>query len=180
MNTLCSLRPTASRAFIVVAAALFVSTILLTTSHATSVVKLADDGLVRLSSIIVEGRVTSVHSEWNADHTQIQTLVTIRVSDSIKGAAPGDLLVLRLLGGQVGDTVMELVGGPTFSVDENVIVFLEKDAPELMPITGLFQGKFTVTADPSTGQQMVVGRKMSRDAFVNRISGIVATQEGGR
>ena len=38
---------------------------------ATSVVRLTDEGLVGLASVILEGKVTRAQSEWNADHTQI-------------------------------------------------------------------------------------------------------------
>jgi len=152
-----------------------------TASRSTSVDRLSDQDLVSLSSMIVEGRVTGVRSEWTSDHTQIHTIVTIRVSTALKGAAPGNgLLVLRLLGGQVGDTVMELIGGPTFVTDEEVIVFVEAGGPELMPITGLFQGKFTVTTDAVSGARVISERQVPRDAFVEQISRMVVEQEGGR
>lgn len=150
-------------------------------SLATSVARLSDAELVRHSSSIVEGRVTGVRSEWNASRTQIHTIVTLRVTGSLKGGAlAGEQVVLRLLGGRVGDTVAELVGGPKFAVDEDVIVFIDRQAVELMPITGLFQGKFTVATDPASGQRTVSGRRGTRDAFVGDIARIVASQEGGR
>jgi hypothetical protein len=151
------------------------------TSTATSVRQMSDAELVRSSSSIIEGRVTGVRSEWNTGRTQIHTIVTIRVANSLKGsAAAGEQVVLRLLGGRVGDTVAELVGGPQFTVDEDVIVFLDSGAVDLMPVTGLFQGKFTVATDPNSGVRMVSGRPATRDAFVGDIARIVTSQEGGR
>ena len=149
--------------------------------HATSVVKLNDEQLVQLSSTVAEGRVTSVRSEWNANHTQIFTSVTIQVSSQIKGTTPrSGFLVVRLLGGRVGDVVMELIDQPTFTVDEDVIVFLDATSPQYTPITGLYQGKLTVAPDPATGSPTVIDRGVSREAFVRDISRIVAEQEGGR
>lgn len=148
---------------------------------ATSVVKLDDDSLVLLSSAIDEGDVTSVRSEWTPGHKQIVTTVEIRVSQAFKGSRPADgRLVLRLLGGRVGDTVMEAIGQPTFAEGEHVIVFLDAEGVDLMPITGLFQGKFTVLPDPATGVPTVVERGVPRDEFVRTVSRIVAKPEGGR
>jgi hypothetical protein len=165
----------------VVATLLLAGTMFPQTSTATSVRQLSDAELVRSSSSIIEGQVTGVRSEWNAGRTQIYTIVTIRISNSLKGgAAAGEQVVLRLLGGRVGDTVAELVGGPKFAVDEDVIVFLDSGAVDLMPVTGLFQGKFTVATDPNSGARMVSGRPATRDAFVDDIARIVTAQEGGR
>jgi hypothetical protein len=87
---------------------------------------------------------------------------------------------VNLLGGRVGDTVLELVGQPSFETGENVIVFLDATHPQYMPITGLSQGKLTVSADPVTGAVNVIDRGVSRDAFVRDISRIVTEQERGR
>lgn len=150
-------------------------------AFSTTVVKLNDEDLVALSSMVIEGNVTSVHSAWNAKHTQINTLVVMKVSRCLKGQEREDAsITLHLLGGQVGDDIMELVGGPTFATGEDVIVFVAADGTTLMPITGLFQGKFTISTDASTGQRMVVGREMTRDAFVDKIARIVTAQEEGR
>jgi hypothetical protein len=147
---------------------------------ATSVVQLNDDQLVRLSSLIAEGRVTSVRSDWNADRNQIFTTVTLRVSETYKGTTPGNgLLVLRLRGGQVGDLALVVSGQPTFAIDEDVIVFVTDSGAEAYPITGMFQGKFTIGVDPTTGAAMVQERTVPRDTFVRSITRIVS-EEGGR
>lgn len=147
---------------------------------ATSVQQLSDDQLVRLSSIIAEGRVTSVQSDWNADHNQIFTTVSLRVSQTYKGSVPGNgLLVLRLRGGQVGDIALVISGQPTFTIDEDVIVFVTESGADAYPITGMYQGKFTVEIDPGTGSPMVQERALARDAFVSNITRIVS-DEGRR
>jgi hypothetical protein len=151
-----------------------------TTLHATSVAKLTDQQLVRFSSAVAEGHVTGVHSDWNSAHTQIYTTVAIRVTNQIKGTRPqSGVLTVKLLGGRVGDVMMELIDQPTFKVDEDVIVCLDAASPQYTPITGLFQGKLTVAADPVTGALNVIDRGVSRDTFVRDISRIV-TEQGGR
>lgn len=146
-----------------------------------TVAVLGDDALVGLSSTIAEGRVVALHSEWNDDHNQIHTIVTIRVSRLMKGAMPSDgHLVLRLLGGQVDDLVMEVVDQPTFALGEEVIVFVRKNPRHFMPVTGLYQGKFTIVDDPGTGVQSVVERAMSREDFVREVSRLIAIDAGVR
>ena len=150
-------------------------------AFATSVVKLTDQQMVRLSSVVAEGRVIEVRSGWSPDRTQIFTTVTIEVTGTLKGARPQNgRLVVNMLGGRVGDTVMELVGQPTFTTGENVIVFLDAARPQYTPITGLNQGKLTVSPDPVTGSLDVVDRGVSREEFVRGILRIVTEQERGR
>ncbi len=149
--------------------------------HATSVAKLTDPDLVRLSSVVAEGRVLEVRSGWTPDRTRIFTTVTIQITNQIKGARPQNgRLVVNMLGGRVGDVVMEIIGQPTFTTGENVIVFLDATRPQYTPITGLFQGKLTVEQDPGTGALNVIDRGVSRDEFVRNISRIVTEQERGR
>jgi len=150
-------------------------------AHATSVAKLTDQDMVRLSSVVAEGRVIEVRSGWSPDRTQIFTTVTIQITNQIKGARPHNgRLVVNMLGGRVGDVVMEIIGQPTFTTGENVIVFLDAARPQYTPITGLFQGKLTVEQDPGTGALNVADRGVSRDEFVRNISRIVSEQERGR
>lgn len=150
-------------------------------ARAQTIQRYSDEDLAQHSSKIVEGTVADVHSDWNSDHNQIYTTVTLRVSRVIKGSIPPDgRVVLHMLGGSVGDITMDVIGQPAFGPGEDVIVFIDSQAPKLMPVTGLDRGKFTVAPDPSTGQPTVVGRGVSRDRFVRDLSRIVATQEGGR
>jgi hypothetical protein len=148
---------------------------------ATSVIKLSDEALAYKSSRIVEGTVAGVSSAWNTDHTQIHTTVTFNVASTMKGTAPAHgRLTLHLLGGRVGRKVMSLVGGPTFKEGEDVILFIDSTAPDLMPITGLFQGKFTVARDSVTGERIIVERGEPVAAFRERITRYISENGGDR
>lgn len=145
--------------------------------QATSVIKLADEGLVTLATVILEGTVTQTQVQWNANRTQIHTVVTISVRTVLKGTLPDENAVtLRLLGGRVGDDVMEVVGGPVITQGEEVILFLRKDIPDLFPIVGLYQGKFSVLTDEDTGIKTVKGRGVPVDDFVANIQQIIEDQ----
>lgn len=145
--------------------------------QATSVVRLNDEQLVGLSMLIVEGRVAEMRSEWNPNHTQIHTVVTLDVSRTFKGSANSQKLIVFMLGGRVGDIVQTLVDAPTFVVDEDVILFFEKDPSNPIAITGFNQGKMTVLTDAG-GRRVVAERGIPHDEFVDSIERLVA--EGGR
>ena len=133
-----------------------------------------------MSSRIVQGRVTGMQSAWNPGHTQIRTTITINVSDVFKGTMPPNgALVIEQLGGQVGDMAMDVSDQPSFTVGENVILFLGASGIAT-PVVGLQQGKLTVVPDPSTGVPMVRDRAITRDAFVQKLSRTVLEQQGGR
>lgn len=175
MNSHGWVRPDSAQRRGWVAALVCLAALALPSFGSATVAVLGDDALVGLSSMIAEGRVVALHSEWNDDHNQIHTIVTIRVSRTMKGTIPPNgNLVLRLLGGHVDKRVMEVVDQPTFALDEEVIVFVRKNPRHFMPITGLYQGKFTIVDDAGTGVQSIAERAMSREDFVREISRLVA------
>jgi hypothetical protein len=143
---------------------------------ATSVLALQDEQLVSLSRVILTGRVTAVTSEWNTDNTQIYTTVRIAVADVLKGEHSGDTYTLRLLGGRVGDTVMEVVGAPSFTAGDDVVLFVDRNAQAVVPLVGMSQGKLTITTDPATGARVIDERGESPDRFFRRIRGMVEAQ----
>ena len=58
-----------------------------TMASATQVVQLDTRGLVRSSHDIVIGEVTASRSYWNPEHSRIFTDITVRIAESLKGAA---------------------------------------------------------------------------------------------
>ena len=80
---------------------------------------------VGLSDLIVRATVTARSSMWNADHSQIVTLTRLRVTAWVKGAGTSEL-VLRQLGGTVGDTVMQVSGDAHFTVGQDAVLFLRR------------------------------------------------------
>jgi hypothetical protein len=151
-------------------------------TRAMTVLKLSDDQLVGISRLVVEGRVMSTHCEWTADHSDIQTIVTIRVERLLKGQTPRDL-ELRLSGGRVGDEAFYIPGQPKFAPGEDVLIFIRKGNWAQIPIAGMGQGKFSVVTDPASGQRMIAERGIPLDVFVGKITKLVAAEanaEGGR
>lgn len=78
---------------------------------------------------------------------RIVTDVTVRVVEPLIGPTrPGDTLVVRRLGGVVGDLGLRIEGEPTFVLGERVIVFVEDVSGILRPV-GMSQGVFPVERD---------------------------------
>lgn len=111
--------------------------------------------VVNGSEIIAYGRVIETIAESSDDRRRIDTLVTLQVSTYLKGG-PGETLVFRVPGGQVGRYRSVFVGAPRFAVGDETIVFLNVRDGELPFVFGLNQGVFRVQLDRTTKRRMVV------------------------
>lgn len=97
--------------------------------------------LTRRSDVIVTGKVTGMKSYWNSDKTLIYTDVSIRPEEFIRGRVDRDVVV-RTIGGEVGDMRLVVEDMPVFSFGEQVTVNLVKgQAPGFFEVLGGAQGK---------------------------------------
>jgi hypothetical protein len=124
-------------------------------SHATQIVYQTPRQMGATSTVVVEGRVSSVRSFWNSDRTKILTEAQVLVSASHKGQAPGVVRVVQL-GGTVGHVRANVAGALQWKPDEEVILFLEAMPDGAHRVAGFSQGKYRVERDASTGQRFVV------------------------
>ena len=116
------------------------------------------DELVESSDRVVVATVLSNESRWNDAHTRIYTYTTVRVEEYLKGSgAAGDTLVIRTLGGAVGEIGLHVEGAPVFRPNDKEVIFLfsAPGASEL-GVQGWNQGRFKVLPHPGTGELMVV------------------------
>lgn len=111
--------------------------------------------LVARSDLVVIGSVASVQSDWNSDHTMIFTRIDLKVAEVLKGSVSGRPLSFFQLGGQVGDAASAIAGAPTFAPGEGVLMFLSVKSDGRLGVVELFQGKFSIRSDPSSGAEMV-------------------------
>jgi hypothetical protein len=126
--------------------------------HATSGPGLEIERLTQHAQVIVVGRCTAIRSSWNAPGTQISTYATYDVEDAVKGATPGPHLVVKALGGTVGNISQMVVDGARFDVGARDVLFLvESDEPGALHIFGLGLGQWRVSTHPESGQHVVVG-----------------------
>ncbi len=121
---------------------------------ATSVIPLDFKTLTGNAEVIAHGRVIAVTSQWASDRNGIDSVVTLAVSDYLKGDL-GAQLVFRVPGGTIGRWRAVRVGAPVFREGEEVVVFLASNGPTFPHIVGFNQGALRVSADPVTGARLV-------------------------
>ena len=127
--------------------------------------------MARQSEVVFVGRVTDVESRKivvapTTDPDQrafeVWSDIIFAVERVLHGRAdvvgPAQRLVLTQRGGEAGsgpERVRQIIGGyPQFTVGERVVVFLERTDTGRLVVTGMAQGKYTLTLDPSTGQEI--------------------------
>ena len=104
-------------------------------SWSAVVERLSVEDLARGADAIVVARVVATSAAWNEGRTKIYTFTTLEVSDALKGG-PAGRVVVKELGGAVGDIAMEASGAPRFSAGEEVLVFLRRDSEGAAVSTG--------------------------------------------
>lgn len=121
---------------------------------ATQVIHFDTRALVKGSTDIVIGEIQGQRSYWNDRHTKILTEVSVRISQTLKGAPSQDLKLVQL-GGEVDGMRYNVPGCPVFSRGEQALLFVWRDATGRPQVNALAQGKFEVRRDPATGRQVV-------------------------
>ncbi len=120
-------------------------------------------GLTKASSDVVRGKVVAMESRWNEDKTLIVTDVVLQVTEALKGRSASQV-TMEVLGGRVDDLVLEVVGGPSFTVGEDVLVFATAGNDGRLRLPGLAQAKFTVESD--AGGKAWIRNLVSMDRFL--------------
>ena len=95
----------------------------------------------------MHGRVVATSAGWDDRRGTIYTYVTLDVRPS-RGASTGApaRVVVKQLGGIVGDTAFVVGGQARFDVGEEVLVFLDvRPRDGTLSVAGLEQGKWLIT-----------------------------------
>jgi len=101
--------------------------------------------LVRRSHVIFLGTVVRQDTHWD-DRRRIVTDVTFSIEDAVKGSSRrGEEIVVRRLGGAIGDLGMRIEGEPSWNDGERSVVFAYRPTgrPMLRPV-GMSQGVLPV------------------------------------
>lgn len=122
-------------------------------AEASTVRYLALEEMAREAHSVFTGEVVGVRSQWNARRSRIHTFVTVRVGRFLKGGRGGELVTLRVLGGEAEGYRLLVPGAPSFRLRERVLVFSEGGAGRVPTVLGLAAGKFTIREDPETGEE---------------------------
>ena len=132
----------------------------LTRVTSTTVVPPTFEQLVQQAELIFQGTVTDSRSVWEGEGGQrhIETYVTFKIEDNVKGQA-GASYTIRMLGGTVGDETMEVTDTPKFTVGDHEILFVEHNNDQFVPLVGIDHGRFHIQKDEQTGRDIVVNNE---------------------
>jgi hypothetical protein len=110
--------------------------------------------IVNGADIIAYGRVIDTTVTSSDDRKRVDTLVTLQVGTYLKGG-PGDTIVFKVPGGQIGRFMNVMVGAPQFVVGEETVVFLNLRGGDAPFVFGLNQGVYRVRIDEQTKRRVV-------------------------
>ena len=131
-------------------------------AQATVVLPLDFRTLATSAEVIAHGRVTALSPQWASDRHGIDTVVTLLVTQYLKGDL-GAQITFRVPGGTIGRLRSVRVGAPVFRVDEEIVVFLGAAGPAVPRIVGFNQGIFRVTTDEISGARVVTSPLLAGD-----------------
>ncbi len=97
--------------------------------------------LVNNAYDIVEGTVINIDIRWDDDHSLINTYVTMKIDSAYKNIIKENEIVIKVIGGQLDGFITAAPHMPQYELNENVLVFLQKDDITYRTY-GLSQGKF--------------------------------------
>jgi len=122
----------------------FLATLSWTRLHATTLVMMSDQDLVRGSSVIVVGQVLSIRSTTEST-ARIETTIDLKVETSIKGLVAHEITFV-IPGGTAGSVQRVIFGAPQFARGERVLVFLRERPDGVLAVTGLAMGKYSIVS----------------------------------
>ena len=107
------------------------------------------------ADMIVTGKVVNQKSEWSSDKSKIYTNVTIQVDEFLKGSNNQNKIVIKNLGGEVGNVGETYSHVPTFQDDEDVLLFVKKSTKdESLRVFEGDEGKLTLYKNKKTGEKV--------------------------
>jgi hypothetical protein len=121
-------------------------------AFATTLIAMDVPALAKAADVVVRGTVVRVEPRWTMDGARIVTDAEILVAQTYKGNVTGKTVVAMQPGGVVGEVGQKVHGVATFSLGDEVVVFLERRG-DRFTVTGLAQGRLYVDR---SGPEVVV------------------------
>ena len=159
-----------------------------TKSYATREISMDASELAKTSTDVVVAKCVSSEAKKDENTGFIYTYTTFKVDESLKGKYD-DEVVLRIIGGTVGDTTIKAPDVPTFSPDEEVVLFLgPKNTMGYPVLKSINRGVYRIQSDESgakvittpvvgldiidskTNERVKDNSKIFLDDFINSVS----------
>jgi hypothetical protein len=131
-------------------------------ASATTLSRLKLEDLAQESTAVARVRCLGTMSQWQRG--EIWTETKFEVLEREKGALPG-IIMLRLLGGNVGHLHSHVDEVPSFRAGEEVYLFLWAREGEPYQVLGWSQGTFRIARNPQSGLEMVTQDSASAAIF---------------
>ncbi len=123
-------------------------------SPATKLLKMSIEDLTLKAESIVIGDVVEVDSGSRRDQTTIDTTITVKVSDCLKGSCTPEMVIVQR-GGSDGFGTLYIPGMPRFIEGEKVLLFLRLDPEGRLgkwSVVGMCQGIFNIEKNNKDGR----------------------------
>ena len=172
---------TRSLLFSAIALALGAAITLAPTAHATVMVEIPLEDLVRDADAIVLGTVERVGVRLQMDPDgqgmDPHTITVVRVSEWLKGSG-SDLVTIDELGGVMGEMGLRIDGTPEYRPNQRVVVFLHRVDGRLRTLQ-MAQGAFEVLPGVP-GTPSIVQRDLEAIGLARWTEGQMSVEHGGR
>lgn len=161
---------------------------------ATSAVMLTDEDLIVSSRAIIYGKVISIESQYDENQENISTYIKIKVKQVFKGKLFEKEIVIRQMGGTVGDITQKVIGTPEFKLNEEVLLYLNTADDGALRVAHVFMGKFSVIKDKDKtyvlrqvgsatiiepqgrSKEQTITNKMEFAAYVDKIKSVLSSK----
>jgi hypothetical protein len=132
---------------------------------ATTLERMSVAKMTQSSQLVVRAQCVANSSAW--DGGEIWTFTSFEVEDAWKGAPSGAArhVIVRLLGGSVGNLSSTVSGAPRFRPGEEVILFLQPTSRGDFSIVSWVQGTFRIRRDTRSGAEIVVQDTAAFDTY---------------
>ena len=129
------------------------------------------DDLTNQADLIVVGRVDSLSSQWNPEHTHIFTNVGVSVERVIKGAAGGEVVV-KAPGGTAEGITEWASEAPSFAVGERALLFLKSESAGVHSLANWRWGKQIVEDERVLPMNLALSQVISNVGEILRKQGL--------
>ncbi len=133
--------------------------------------------LVSMSQYAVIATPGESSSRWETigDRERIVTYSPVRIENVLDGTSPGSEIMVRTLGGSVGDVGQIVPGEAPIRKGVTAALFLEPVATDVYGVSAMAQGHYPIKADVQGARRLVAHRlsteKLAPDTAIVRLDG---------
>tara|TARA_B110000093_G_scaffold98558_1_gene106039 strand:+ start:362 stop:907 length:546 start_codon:yes stop_codon:yes gene_type:complete len=106
------------------------------------------DDVAAKAEMVFEGEVIQSQAQLDSSSGIINTYITFRIIDLVKGDFNGDSIELKFTGGELNGEIVEVSGSTLPKLGESGIYFVESTSADMLnPLMGWSQGHFLIKTE---------------------------------